>query len=69
MAKIGINLQSGQVEKDKTKKGELIIGIDLGTTNSLLAYINAEGEAECLKEESAKHSLVPSVIHWQEGQP
>jgi len=69
MAKIGINLQSGQVEKDKTKKGELIIGIDLGTTNSLLAYINAEGKAECLKEESAKHSLVPSVIHWQEGQP
>jgi len=40
MAKISINLQKGAIEKEKTKEGEVIVGIDLGTTNSLVAYID-----------------------------
>ena len=36
MAKIPINIKEGKVEVDK----ELIIGIDLGTTNSAVSYID-----------------------------
>ena len=66
MAKISINLQKGTVEKEKTK-GEVIVGIDLGTTNSLVAFINADGKAEAIKDKSGKNSLVPSVI-WFSGE-
>lgn len=63
MAKISINLQSGKVEKDSG----LIIGIDLGTTNSLVAYIKEE-KPVAVKEENGKSTLVPSVIHFAENQ-
>ena len=66
MAKISINLQKGTVEKEKTK-GEVIVGIDLGTTNSLVAFINADGKVEAIKDKSGKNSLVPSVI-WFSGE-
>ena len=66
MAKISINLQKGTVEKEKTK-GEVIVGIDLGTTNSLVAFINTDGKAEAIKHKSGKNSLVPSVI-WFSGE-
>jgi molecular chaperone HscA len=66
MAKISINLQKGTVEKEKTK-GEVIVGIDLGTTNSLVAFINTDGKAEAIKDKSGKNSLVPSVI-WFSGE-
>lgn len=42
---------------------ELIIGIDLGTTNSLVAYINKE-ETHIVKDIDGKTSLVPSIIHF-----
>lgn len=67
MARISINLQKGEVEKDKTKEGELIVGIDLGTTNSLVAYINADGEAVAVRDEDGGNALVPSVIWLNEG--
>jgi len=66
MAKISINLQKGTVEKEKTK-GEVIVGIDLGTTNSLVAFINTDGKAEAIKDKSGKNSLVPSLI-WFSGE-
>jgi len=59
MAKIPINLSTGTVEKNE----ELIVGIDLGTTNSLVAYIN-NGNATAVRDEDGKQTLVPSVIHF-----
>jgi molecular chaperone HscA len=38
------------------------IGIDLGTTNSLVATVRS-GEAVCLADEEG-HSLLPSVVHF-----
>ncbi len=39
MAKIGINIATGSLQKD-----DIIVGIDLGTTNSLVAIIHPETE-------------------------
>ena len=44
MAKISINLKTGTAKKDN----EIIVGIDLGTTNSLVAYMK-DGEAVAVK--------------------
>lgn len=58
MAKIGINIATGSLQKD-----EMIVGIDLGTTNSLVAIIHPEtGKPLALKEHDSS-SLVPSVVH------
>jgi molecular chaperone DnaK (HSP70) len=35
MAKVSINLATGSLQKE-----DIIVGIDLGTTNSLVAFIN-----------------------------
>ncbi len=59
MAKIGINIATGSLQKD-----DIIVGIDLGTTNSLIAIIHPEtGKPVALKEHNSS-SLVPSVIHF-----
>ncbi len=60
MARIAINLKEGSVVKD-----EYIIGIDLGTTNSLVAYIK-DNQAYCIKDNDGENTLVPSVIHFDE---
>jgi len=44
------------------------IGIDLGTTNSVVAYINAEGKPTAIPNERGK-TIIPSVIYFGEGQP
>jgi molecular chaperone HscA len=55
MAKIKIDL-SGKVSKP-----QIVVGIDLGTTNSLVAWVNpASGNAEVIHDEWGP--LVPSVI-------
>ena len=59
MAKIAINLQTGDIDKPN----ETIIGIDLGTTNSLVAIIK-DGEPVAIKDPDGKHTLVPSIIHF-----
>lgn len=61
MAKISINIKEGTLEDHSQQ--ELIIGIDLGTTNSLVAYIK-DGSAIAVKEEDGKSTLVPSIIHF-----
>lgn len=61
MAKFSINLKDGSIDKQK----EPIIGIDLGTTNSLVAYIK-DGQAYCIKDINEKSTLVPSVIYFDE---
>ena len=62
MAKIGINLSEGKVNKEEKK--EIIIGIDLGTTNSLVAY-SKDGNPITVKGRDGKNSLIPSVIHFK----
>ena len=59
MAKISINLKEGKVIKDS----DLIIGIDLGTTNSLVAYMK-DGKAVAVKGKDQKNTLVPSIVHF-----
>ena len=62
MAKIGINLSEGTVNEEEKK--EIIIGIDLGTTNSLVAF-SSEGQPKTVKGKDGKNSLIPSVIHFR----
>ena len=58
MAKISINLATGSIQKD-----DIIVGIDLGTTNSLVAFINAEGQPKVIND-TGKGVLVPSIVHF-----
>lgn len=61
MAKIGINIATGSLQKE-----EIIVGIDLGTTNSLVAIIHPDtGKAVALREHNSS-SLVPSVVYFDE---
>ena len=62
MAKIGINLTTGSLQKE-----EIIVGIDLGTTNSLVAIIHPETKQPVALKEHNSSSLVPSIIHFGEG--
>ncbi|MBK8721961.1 MAG: Fe-S protein assembly chaperone HscA [Saprospiraceae bacterium] len=62
MAKFSINLKDGNVEHQK----EPIIGIDLGTTNSLVAFIK-DNEAYCIIDDQQKSALVPSIIYFDEN--
>ncbi len=62
MAKISINLADGSLASNNN---ELIIGIDLGTTNSLVAYMDREsGRSIAVKNVEGTNKLVPSVIHF-----
>jgi molecular chaperone HscA len=58
MAKISINLATGSLQKE-----EIIVGIDLGTTNSLVAFINPENNPQVIND-TGKGLLVPSVVHF-----
>jgi molecular chaperone HscA len=61
MAKISINLATGSLQKE-----EIIVGIDLGTTNSLVAFINPDKNAQVIND-AGKGVLVPSVVHFGEA--
>jgi molecular chaperone HscA len=58
MAKISINLATGSFQQE-----EIIVGIDLGTTNSLVAFINPEKQPQVIND-TGKGLLVPSVVHF-----
>ncbi len=60
MALISINLKTGSVDDEK----DVIVGIDLGTTNSLVAYMR-DGVPVCVAGENGKNTLVPSVLHFK----
>jgi molecular chaperone HscA len=62
MATFSINLKDGTVETNKP----LIVGIDLGTTNSLVAFIK-DGQPYCVKGADGRSTLVPSVVHFTEN--
>ena len=61
MAKIAINIATGSLQQE-----EIIVGIDLGTTNSLIAIIHPETKNPVALKEHNSNSLVPSVIHFDE---
>jgi len=60
MAKISINLGSGTIEKSS----DIVVGIDLGTTNSLIAVIDGETKAPvALSDSDNNHVITPSVLY------
>ena len=60
MAKISIDLNSGTIQKESA-----VIGIDLGTTNSLIATINSKTQKPyCVTKDG--NSIVPSTIYFDE---
>src|SRR3984885_15130417 len=59
MAKVSINIATGSLQKD-----EIIVGIDLGTTNSLVAIIHPGTKQPVALKEHDSSSLVPSVVHF-----
>ncbi|HEY0679183.1 MAG TPA: Fe-S protein assembly chaperone HscA [Chitinophagaceae bacterium] len=62
MAKIAINIATGSLQQP-----EMIVGIDLGTTNSLVAVIHPDTRQPVVLKEFDSSSLVPSIIHFGEG--
>lgn len=65
MGKIAINIATGSLQKE-----EIIVGIDLGTTNSLVAIIHPESSKAVALREHNSSSLVPSIIYFDElGNP
>lgn len=61
MTKIAINIATGSLQKE-----EIIVGIDLGTTNSLVAIIHPDTRQPIALKEHNSSSLVPSVIYFDE---
>jgi molecular chaperone HscA len=59
MAKISINLSTGSLQQ-----AEIVVGIDLGTTNSLVAFIHPESKKAITLQGAAKDVLVPSIVHF-----
>jgi len=63
MAKIAIDLKSGDVVREEAP---LIIGIDLGTTNSLVAWVR-DGAPEVVRDAAGKSGLVPSIVYFPDA--
>ncbi len=61
MAKIPINIATGSLQKE-----EIIVGIDLGTTNSLVSIIHPDSKQAVALKEHDGSSLVPSVIYFDD---
>ena len=63
--KVSIDMKSGKIAETSTK--DIIAGIDLGTTHSLIAYIDNQGQPQTVKTGDEKQSLTPSIIHFDES--
>ncbi|HMZ88389.1 MAG TPA: Fe-S protein assembly chaperone HscA [Chitinophagales bacterium] len=59
MAQISINIKEGTLKRE-----EIIVGIDLGTTNSLIAIIDKETGTPSALRDADKFAIVPSIIHF-----
>ena len=59
MAKVAINLSTGTIQKE-----EIIVGIDLGTTNSLVAYIHPDNKTALAINDQGFGTIVPSIVHF-----
>lgn len=58
MAKVSINIATGSLQPAHT-----VVGIDLGTTNSLIAIIHPQSKQAIALKEHDGSSVVPSIIH------
>jgi molecular chaperone HscA len=61
MGKIAINIATGSIQKE-----EIIVGIDLGTTNSLIAIVRGDTHEPIALKEIDGLTLVPSIVHFDE---
>ncbi|TGE19872.1 Fe-S protein assembly chaperone HscA [Hymenobacter elongatus] len=59
MAKVAINLSTGSIQQE-----EIIVGIDLGTTNSLVAYIRPDSREPMAINDQGRGTIVPSVVYF-----
>ena len=65
MGKVAINLVTGSIQQKDT-----IVGIDLGTTNSLIAMVRPDTQQPIALREIDGLTLVPSIVHFDEfGNP
>ncbi|GAA4305622.1 molecular chaperone DnaK [Nibribacter koreensis] len=62
MAKIAINLTTASIQQE-----EVIVGIDLGTTNSLVAYMHPDDRTPIAINDQGLGTIVPSVVHFHEN--
>ncbi|GDX42135.1 chaperone protein DnaK [Bacteroidota bacterium] len=58
MPKIGINIATGSLQQ-----AEMIVGIDLGTTNSLVALVHPDTRKPIVLKDQNGLALVPSILH------
>lgn len=61
MPKIGINIATGSLQQP-----EMIVGIDLGTTNSLVAILHPESRQPVVLRDQEGLALVPSLVYFGE---
>jgi len=59
MATVAINLATGSLQQE-----EIIVGIDLGTTNSLVAYVHPETRQPAAINDLGRGAIVPSIVHF-----
>lgn len=62
MAKVSINIATGSLQQAET-----IVGIDLGTTNSLIAIVRQDEKQPIALRETDGLTLVPSIVHFDEN--
>ncbi|MCB9262256.1 MAG: Fe-S protein assembly chaperone HscA [Flavobacteriales bacterium] len=64
MAKISINLHKGTIDRSN----DLVVGIDLGTTNSLVAVVDKNTKKpEAIAGKNGCGVITPSLIHFEEN--
>jgi molecular chaperone HscA len=65
MGKVAINIATGSLQAE-----EIIVGIDLGTTNSLIAIVRQDSHEPIALREIDGLTLVPSIVYFDEhGNP
>lgn len=64
MAKVSIDIKSGTIVKNQN---QAIVGIDLGTTNSLIAYVNSETRNPEIILTDSGRNMLPSVVHFEQN--
>lgn len=61
MGKVAINIATGSLQSE-----EIIVGIDLGTTNSLIAIVRNDTRQPLALKETDGLTLVPSIVHFDQ---
>ncbi|MCC7222577.1 MAG: Fe-S protein assembly chaperone HscA [Chitinophagales bacterium] len=66
---VPINIKTGTlIQSEIPNQQDIIVGIDLGTTNSLIAYINPQDNLPTIiTDEEGNNGLVPSILHFTDN--